>query len=61
MSGNSGTGGNSYGEELRRMREMLDTVPVVGFPKAQAELLQLESLIERYPIEAKQILAKRGY
>ena len=51
---------NRYGYEsaLRDMRQTLDEVEIVGYPKRHRELIQLRHLLERYPTEAREILAQ---
>ena len=62
MNGNSSPGGafNRYGYEsaLRDMRQTLDEVEIVGYPKRHSELIQLRHLLEQYPTEAREILAQ---
>ena len=43
---------------LHNIREMLDEVEIVGYPKRHRELIQLRHLLERYPTEAREILAQ---
>ena len=59
-SANSGSGGTAipdgYAKELGEMRKVLDTAPVVGLPREEAELAELERLIEKYPERAHELL-----
>lgn len=63
MSGNSGSEGRaggfdrpSYERALDDFRSVLDNTEVVGWPKRNAELYELERLIAKYPVEARQFL-----
>ena len=62
MNSNSNSGGafNRHGYEsaLHDMRQTLDEIEIVGYPKRHRELIQLRDLLERYPTEAREILAQ---
>jgi hypothetical protein len=62
VSSNSNSEGafNRYGYEsaLYDMRRTLNDLEVVGYPKRHRELIQLRDLLERYPAEAREILAE---
>lgn len=52
----SGFDREAYGNALADLRNVLETKPVVGWPKREAELFELERLIQLYTSEARQIL-----
>ena len=62
MNGSSNSEGafnrNGYESVLRDMRQTLDEAEIVGYPKRHSELIQLRALIERYPTEAREIIAQ---
>lgn len=49
-----------YAEELTAFRQMLAEADVVGWPKRDAELAELERLVAKYPAEARQFLDPPG-
>lgn len=49
----------SYEQELKEFRDALKR-PIVGFPSREQELAELRRLIERYPEDARTILAQLG-
>lgn len=53
-----GEGGSEYQRELAAFQEMLDTAEVAGLPRRNFEIIELRRLIERYPNEARAILAE---
>lgn len=62
MNGNSNSEGafnrDGYESALRDMRETLNELEIVGYPKRHRELIQLRDLLDRYPTEAREILAQ---
>ena len=48
----------SYDGELAEFRQVLDSVEVAGSPRRGAELAELRRLMERYPDEAQEFLAR---
>ena len=61
---NSGTHGaydrEQYEEALADIRRTLDTTEVVGWPKRNAELYELERLVRKYPAEARRLIGREG-
>ena len=55
VNGESG----GYAHELAEMRKVLDTAPVVGLPRKEAELAELARLVEKFPDEAEVYLTRR--
>lgn len=47
----------SYDSELREFRRVLDEMTIVGYPKRDAELAELDRLICKHPDEARRIWA----
>lgn len=48
----------SYDQELREFRRVLDEMAIVGHPRREAELAELERLINLYPDEAARMLGR---
>lgn len=48
----------SYDQELSEFRRILDEMTVVGHPKREDELTELQRLIVRYPDEARAIWSR---
>ena len=62
MNSNSDSEGafnrQGYENALRDMRQTLNELEIVGYPKRHPELIQLRDLLERYPTEAREILTQ---
>ena len=62
MNSNSNSGGafdrHGYESALHDIRQTLNELEIVGYPKRHRELIQLRDLLERYPTEAREIVAQ---